>query len=151
PATHIFLPCDAHAVDLALLQQARSRLDCARMLRMPGLIERATGAPGGAGEALELHDGCARWFFHQHMTSPCQGQMGRSVVCLRWRAARDSIQLGPARQQLLESLIGWNIRERVVAARRRDESEGRVGRDARNVLVARDLANPYDAHANGCH
>jgi hypothetical protein len=63
----------------------------------------------------------------------------------------DGIEIGHALEHLPQGAEIRDARQLRMAARGGSEREGRIGGDARNVLVTRDLANSQNAYTNGLH
>jgi hypothetical protein len=118
------------------------------VLRMPGLVQRAAVNLGETNQIIELAERGAGWFFHQHVTARAEHQPGRLVVRLRRSADCHGIQVGSSRKHLFETRVARSTFDYVMTAGDGEELESRVGSDTRNVLIARDLADPDQTYMN---
>src|SRR5215469_2907772 len=100
---------------------------------------------------LELRERSARWLFHEHVLAPLECEPRSLIVKLRWCADGDGIKFGRAVEHVLKGAEIGDAGQLRIAARGSLEREGRIGGNARNMLVTCDLAHTNDTHTNRLH
>ncbi len=151
PLTHVFLPRHADAARIAFFQQPRGWRHAVGVLGMPSLIERAADLFCKMRQVRELQRRCAGRLFEQHMLAFLQRELGGGIVLLWWRADRHGIEIGETFEHRFDGAKIGDVARFAVAARRRDEGEIAIGKDGRDMLVARDFSDTHDANAGRLH
>src|SRR5277367_581871 len=118
---------------------------------MPSLIERAAGLFGKVRQMRELRHRSAGRLFEQHMLALLERELGGVIMLLRRRADRDGVEIGAALEHRLDGLKIGDVARFAMAARRRGESEMAVGKNGRDMLIARDLSDTHDANIGWLH
>ncbi len=151
PLAHVFLPGDAGGAQHPGLQPAGGRLHGPGILGVPGLEQAASSDLSHPRQVIQLGGGRAGRLLQEHVLAPLQRQTRRLVVSLRRAAYRHRLDVGSLAQHLVQAREVCDAFHQRVAAGAGDELEGRVGEQGGDVLVACDLADANDGHAQRVH
>eukprot|EP01137_Pigoraptor_chileana_P001417 Opistho-2@39025 len=143
PVTDILAPLDVDPLDLAFGHPRLGLRHGGGIAAVPAGIERDALALGQRRQCLHFGHGRARRLFQKHMLARQQRLPGSMIADLRRLAEDDGIEVGFARQHRAEVGVIIHPFPLRVAAGDGDQFDAVDLFDGGQVLIARDLAEPY--------
>jgi hypothetical protein len=116
---------------------------------VPGGLQGDALGLGDLAQVLDLAQRRAGRLFQHHVLAGLQRLAGQAVAHLRRGAQGDGVERHAAGQQVVESVEAGQAGLLGVAADDGDQLEARIGGHGRQVLVASDLAQADQGHADG--